>query len=225
MYDWRTDWSNRFGRTEPKIVCVGLNYRDHAEEGGEQVPSVPVLFGKFANALCGAGEPIVLPAGIGHVDAEAELAVVMGRETRGVSADDALDGVAGYLCVNDVSARDLQFCDGQWFRGKSIDSFCPIGPEIVPVGELDDASDLRVVQHLNGAVLQESRTSQLIFGVRDLVSFASRTITLLPGDLILTGTPSGVGVFRSPKVSLHGGDLVEVEVEGIGTLTNPVVEE
>ncbi len=224
MYEWRTDWQTRFGRTEPKVICVGLNYRDHAAEGGGALPAEPILFAKFANALRGDGEPILLPRGIGHVDAEAELAVVIGRETHGVPVDDALDAVAGYLCANDVSARHLQFGDGQWFRGKSQDSFCPIGPGIVPVGDLGDAGDLRVVQRLNGVTLQDSRTSRLIFGVRELVSFASRALTLLPGDLILTGTPEGVGVFRTPKVSLRPGDVVEVEVEGIGVLRNPVVE-
>lgn len=223
MYDWRTDWQTRFARTEPKIVCVGLNYREHAEEGGEALPALPILFAKFANALCGDGDPIVLPPGVGHVDAEAELAVVIGREARGVRADDALDIVHGYLCGNDVSARDQQFGDGQWFRGKTHDTFCPVGPGIVPVSELGEAGDLRVVQRLNGATLQDSRTSRLIFGVRELVSFVSEAVTLLPGDLILTGTPAGVGVFRSPAISLQPGDVVDVEVEGIGVLSDPVV--
>jgi len=224
MYDWRGDWLTRFGRTEPKIVCVGLNYTDHAAEQGVRLPANPMLFAKFASALCGDGEDIVLSRGIGHVDAEAELAVVIGHEARGVAADDVLEVVHGYLCGNDVSARDLQFGDGQWFRGKSQDTFCPIGPGIVPVDELGDAGDLRVEQRLNGETLQDSRTSRLLFGVRDLVSFASHALTLLPGDLILTGTPAGVGIFRDPKVSLRHGDVVEVEVEGIGILRNPVRE-
>jgi 2-keto-4-pentenoate hydratase/2-oxohepta-3-ene-1,7-dioic acid hydratase in catechol pathway len=224
MGDWRSEWQTRFGRTEPKIVCVGLNYRDHAQEGGATLPALPMLFAKFANALCGDGDDIVLPPDIGHVDAEAELAVVIARETRGVAVSDALDAVYGYVCADDVSARDHQFGDGQWFRGKSRDTFCPIGPGIVPVGDLGEAADLRVVQRLNGETLQDGRTSQLIFGVRDLVSFVSHALTLLPGDLILTGTPAGVGVFRSPKVSLQAGDIVEVEVEGIGVLRNPVRE-
>jgi 2-keto-4-pentenoate hydratase/2-oxohepta-3-ene-1,7-dioic acid hydratase in catechol pathway len=224
MYDWRNDWMTRFGRTEPKIVCVGLNYTDHAAEQGVRLPADPMLFAKFANALCGDGQDIVLSREIGHVDAEAELAVVIGREAHGVAADDVLEVVHGYLCGNDVSARDLQFGDRQWFRGKSQDTFCPIGPGIVPVGELGDAGDLRVEQRLNGETLQDSRTSRLLFGVRDLVSFISHALTLLPGDLILTGTPAGVGIFRDPKVSLRHGDLVEVEVEGIGVLRNPVRE-
>ena len=222
MYDWREDWQNRFGRTEPKIVCVGLNYTDHAAEQGAKLPANPMLFAKFANALCGDGEDIVLSAGIGHVDAEAELAVVIGREAHDVPADDALDVVHGYLCGNDVSARDLQFGDRQWFRGKSQDTFCPVGPGIVPVSELGDAGDLRVVQRLNGETLQDSRTSNLIFDVRTLVAFISHALTLLPGDLIMTGTPEGVGVFRDPKLSMKHGDVVEVEVEGIGVLRNRV---
>jgi len=223
MYDWRADWQARFGRTEPKIVCVGLNYREHAEEGGEELPAQPILFAKFASALCGDGDAIALTPGIGHVDSEAELAVVIGREAHGIGRDDALDAVFGYTCANDVSARDLQFGDGQWFRGKTYDTFCPVGPRLVPVQELGDGADLRVTQRLNGALLQDSRTSQLIFGVRDLVAFVSGVLTLLPGDLILTGTPAGVGVFRSPRISMMPGDVAEVEVEGIGVLRNPVV--
>ena len=224
MFDWRREWLERFGRTEPKIVCVGLNYREHAEEGGEAPPAEPVLFAKFATALCGDGDAIALPPGIGHVDAEAELAIVIGRQAHGVSAAEALDVVHGYICANDVSARHKQFADGQWFRGKSYDTFCPIGPRIAPVDELGDAADLRVAQRLNGVTLQDSRTSRLIFGVPELIAFVSDVLTLEPGDLILTGTPAGVGCFREPKISLHPGDVVEVEVEGIGVLRNHVVE-
>jgi 2-keto-4-pentenoate hydratase/2-oxohepta-3-ene-1,7-dioic acid hydratase in catechol pathway len=215
----RADWQSRFGRSEPKIVCVGLNYSEHAAEGGRDLPKAPLLFGKFANALCGDGDPIVLPDGIGHVDAEAELAVVIGRTAKNVSEDDAYDFVAGYTCANDVSARDQQFNDGQWFRGKGHDTFCPVGPRIV---ELDDPTDIQVVQRLNGEVLQDSRTSFLIFKIPHLISYISQGITLEPGDLILTGTPDGVGVFREPKVTLAPGDVVEVEVEGIGVLRNEV---
>lgn len=224
MFDWRNEWLERFGRTEPKIVCVGLNYRDHAEEGGEALPAEPILSAKFANALCGDGEAITLPRRIGHVDAEAELAVVIGRRGHGISAETALDAVYGYTCANDVSARDMQFADGQWFRGKAHDTFCPIGPRVVPVEELGDAGDLRVTQRLNGVTLQDSRTSRLIFSVPRLVSFVSHVLTLEPGDLILTGTPAGVGCFRDPQISLRPGDLIEVEVEGIGVLCNSVVE-
>jgi 2-keto-4-pentenoate hydratase/2-oxohepta-3-ene-1,7-dioic acid hydratase in catechol pathway len=220
----RAEWRERFGRPEPKIVCVGLNYLDHAAEGDAELPKAPLLFGKFANTLCADGDPIVLPAGIGHVDAEAELAVVIGRTARRVRAEDALDVVFGWTCANDVSARDAQFGDGQWFRGKGYDGFCPVGPRIVPRWELDP-SDLGVVQRLNGEVLQDSRTSRLIFGIPELVAYASSVATLEPGDLILTGTPAGVGVFREPKISLSPGDVVEIEIEGIGVLRNTVSAE
>ncbi len=222
----REEWQRRFGRDQPgKIVCVGLNYRDHADEQGVELPAEPLLFAKFANTLIDSGEPIVLPPEAEHVDAEAELAIVIGRRVRRISAEDALGAVAGYLCANDVSARNLQFSDGQWLRGKSFDSFCPLSAPIVPVEELGDADDLRVVQRLNGEELQDSRTSQLIFGVRAIVAHASSVFTLEPGDLILTGTPAGVGVFREPKIALQPGDEVEVEVESVGSVRNPVVAE
>ena len=223
MADLGSHWLRRFGRERPeKIVCVGLNYKDHASESEMQLPTEPLLFGKFSNTLVAPGEPIMLPAGIGHVDAEAELAVVIGRQAHAVRPDDALDYVAGYSVANDVSARELQFKDGQWFRGKGFDTFCPLLPEIVPVEDLGAASDLRVVQRLNGVVIQDSRTSSLVFDVRTLVSHISTVMTLDPGDLILTGTPPGVGFFREPKLSLAPGDEVEVEVEGVGIVRNPV---
>jgi 2-keto-4-pentenoate hydratase/2-oxohepta-3-ene-1,7-dioic acid hydratase in catechol pathway len=215
----REEWQRRFGRSEPKVVCVGRNYREHANESGHDVTEAPLLFGKFATTLVGDGDPIVLPDAIGHVDAEAELAVVIGETAKDVSEADALGVVAGYTCANDVSARDAQFGDVQWFRGKGFDTFCPVGPAIV---ELDDPSDLRVQQRLNGEVLQDSRTSLLIFSIPTLIAYVSKVLTLEPGDLILTGTPDGVGVFRDPKISLKPGDVVEVEVEGIGVLRNEV---
>lgn len=215
----RAEWQERFGRSEPKIVCIGLNYSDHAAEGGRDLPPAPLLFSKFANTLVGDGDAIVLPEGIGHVDAEAELAVVIGETVHGVSEANALSVVAGYTCANDVSARDAQFGDGQWFRGKGFDTFCPVGPRIV---QLENPSDVSVVQRLNGEVLQSQRTSSLIFGIARLVSYVSNVVTLEPGDLILTGTPDGVGVFRDPKVTLKAGDVVEVEIEGIGVLRNEV---
>ena len=215
----RDEWEQRFGRRDPKIVCVGLNYSDHAEEQGIEPPKAPLMFAKFASALVGDGDPIPLPDGIGHVDAEAELAVVIGRAARDVAEDDALDFIAGYTCANDVSARDAQFGDGQWFRGKGYDGFCPVGPTIVPRDELD-ASDLRIVQRLNGEGLQDSSTSRLIFPIPHLIAYVSSVLTLEPGDLVLTGTPDGVGVFRDPKVSAKPGDVVEVEIDGIGVLRN-----
>ena len=215
----RDEWQSRFGRSEPKIICVGLNYHAHAAEGDRELPKAPLLFGKFATTLVGDGDAIVLPDGVGHVDSEAELAAVIGKTIKDVSEDEALDAVAGYTCANDISARDAQFGDVQWFRGKGFDTFCPVGPTIV---ELDDPSDVRVQQRLNGEVLQDSRTSMLIFSIPELISYASKVMTLEPGDLILTGTPEGVGVFRDPKLSMKPGDVVEVEVEGIGVLRNEV---
>jgi 5-carboxymethyl-2-hydroxymuconate isomerase len=212
-----------------KIVCVGLNYHAHATEGGRtEIPTEPLLFGKFESALVGDGDTIAIPPESTHTDAEAELAVVIGKRVRRISEDDALDAVDGYLCANDVSARNLQFSDGQWTRAKGFDTFCPIGPgparewKPVPVSELGDGSGLRVRQRLNGEVLQDGNTKDLIFGVRRLVSHASNVFTLEPGDLILTGTPEGVGFYRDPKISLADGDVVEVEIDGIGVLRNPV---
>lgn len=208
-----------------KIICVGLNYLEHIRETGAAQPAEPLLFGKFENALIGPGEAIVLPPEATHVDSEAELAVEIGRTGRRIDEDDALDFVRGYRVANDVSARNLQYGDGQWLRGKSFDTFCPLGDRLVSVAELADGSGLRVIQRLNGEVFQDGNTSDLIFGVRRLVSHASSVFTLEPGDLILTGTPPGVGQSRTPPLSMKDGDLVEVEIEGIGVLRNPVVAE
>ena len=209
----------------PKIICIGLNYRDHAEEQGAELPKEPLLFGKFPNALCGDGDVIVIPPEATHVDAEAELAVEIGRRARRVPPEHALDIVAGYRCANDVSARNLQYGDKQWLRGKSFDTFCPLGAELVPVDEIGDARDLRVVQRVNGEPIQDGNTRDLIFDVPRLVAHASTVFTLEPGDLILTGTPAGVGIFRTPPLSLQPGDVVEIEVERVGVLRNPVVAE
>ena len=205
-----------------KIVCVGLNYRDHAEEQGVELPEEPLLFAKWANALIGPGDPIVIPPLVTKCDYEAELGVVIGARVRGVSSENALEAVRGYVCANDVSARDLQFKDGQWTRGKSVDTFCPVGP-LVPAGEIPDPHDLRIRAIVSGEALQDSTTTNLIFGVDVIISHVSQTITLEPGDLILTGTPAGVGVFRNPQRLLRPGDEVTIEIEGVGTLTNPVV--
>jgi 2-keto-4-pentenoate hydratase/2-oxohepta-3-ene-1,7-dioic acid hydratase in catechol pathway len=219
-------WRARFGVDAPrKIVCVGLNYVDHAEEGGRQAPEAPILFAKFSTALIGPGEPIVLPREESHVDSEAELAVVIGEGVRRVAADDALAHVAGYTIGNDVSARTIQRKDGQWTRAKSFDTFGPLLPELVPVDELGNASGLRITQRLNDETLQDARTSDLIFDVPTLVAHASGAFTLEPGDVILTGTPSGVGIFRDPPVPMRAGDTVAIEIERIGVLTNPVVAE
>ena len=205
-----------------KIVCVGLNYRDHAEEQGSELPSAPLLFAKWPNALIGPGEPIVIPAVTQRVDYEAELGVVIATRVRDVAEEDALAAVRGYLCLNDVSARDLQFADGQWTRGKSIDTFCPVGPRLVPAEGVPDPQALGIRCRLNGEVMQDSTTANMIFSVAEVVAYASRTMTLEPGDLLATGTPAGVGVFRDPPVLLQDGDEVTIEIEGLGALTNPV---
>ena len=205
-----------------KIVCVGLNYRDHAEEQGVELPEEPLLFAKWPNTLIGPGDPIVIPPLVTRCDYEAELGVVVGERVSRVSKENALEAVRGYLCANDVSARNLQFNDGQWTRGKSVDTFCPVGA-LVPAAEVADPHALRIRAIVSGEVLQDSTTANLIFGVDEIISHASQTLTFEPGDLILTGTPAGVGVFREPPRLLEPGDEVTIEIEGLGSLTNPVI--
>lgn len=207
--------------TDPqKVVCVGLNYRDHAEEGDNPIPDEPVLFSKFPTTVAGPEDTVSWDPGLTQkVDYEAELVAVVGEEARRVAPENAMDHVAGFTVGNDVSARDLQHGDGQWVRGKSLDSFAPIGPEIVTTDEVDDPHDLTISADVNGDRLQESSTSNLIFGVDELVSFCSQAFTLKPGDLLFTGTPPGVGVYREPPVLLGDGDTVTVSVEGVGELT------
>jgi len=206
-----------------KIVCVGLNYKDHAEEQGVELPTEPLLFAKFTTSLIGPGEAIVIPPLVKQCDYEAELGVVIGAKVRNISRENAFEAVAGYVCANDVSARDLQFADKQWTRGKSPDTFCPVGPQLVPAAEVADPHNLRIRTLVNGEVLQDSSTSNLIFGIDDIIAYITQTSTLEPGDLILTGTPAGVGVFRDPQRLLQPGDTVTIEIEGLGELTNPVV--
>jgi 2,4-diketo-3-deoxy-L-fuconate hydrolase len=205
-----------------KIVCVGLNYRDHAEEQGTALPEAPLLFAKWNNTLIGPGEPIVIAPIVTKCDYEAELGVVIGTRARDVSAENALETVAGYICVNDVSARDLQFADGQWTRGKSPDTFCPVGPRLVPPHEVPDPQNLAIRAVLNGQAMQESTTANMVFGVAELIAYITQTVTLEPGDLIATGTPAGVGAFRKPPVYMQPGDEITIEIEGLGSLTNPV---
>jgi 2-keto-4-pentenoate hydratase/2-oxohepta-3-ene-1,7-dioic acid hydratase in catechol pathway len=205
-----------------KIICIGLNYRDHAEEQGVPLPEAPLLFAKWQNALIGPEEPIVIPPIVTKCDYEAELGVVIGSRVRDVSAENALDAVAGYICVNDVSARDLQFADGQWTRGKSPDTFCPVGPRLVPRDDVPDPQNVAIRAVLNGETRQESTTANMVFGVADLIAYVTRTITLEPGDLIATGTPAGVGAFRDPPAFMQPGDEITIEIEGLGSLTNPV---
>jgi 2-keto-4-pentenoate hydratase/2-oxohepta-3-ene-1,7-dioic acid hydratase in catechol pathway len=207
-----------------KIIAVGLNYRDHAAEAQLDVPERPLLFAKWPNALIGDGEAIRIPPESDQVDFEAELGVVIGEGSRGpVPAERALDLVAGYLCLNDVSARDVQFADGQWTRGKSFDTFCPVGPELVPASAVPDPQALRIRCLVNGEVMQDATTADMIFSVADVIAYVSSSIALEPGDVIATGTPPGVGFARTPPVFLRPGDVVAVEIERVGTLTNPVV--
>ena len=208
--------------TPQKIVCIGLNYRDHAEEQGVDLPERPLLFAKWPNTLIASGDAIRIPTISEKVDYEAELGVVIGRRTSRVSVDDALECVEGYVVANDVSGRDLQFSDGQWVRGKSLDTFLPVS-DLVPTSEVPDPQGLPIRSILNGQVMQESSTSNMIFGVAEVVSFVSQAITLEPGDLIITGTPAGVGAFRDPPVWLTPGDEIAIEIDGVGRITNPVV--
>ncbi len=205
-----------------KIVCVGLNYRDHAEEQGADLPVAPLLFAKFPTSLIGPGDAIVIPPIVTKCDYEAELGVVLGATVKQVSKENAFEAVAGYVVANDVSARDLQFGDGQWTRGKSPDTFCPVGP-LVPAADVPDPHALSIRAVLNGEVVQDSTTANLVFGVDEVISYASQTATLEAGDLILTGTPAGVGIFRKPPRLLEPGDEITIEIAGLGSLTNPVV--
>jgi 2-keto-4-pentenoate hydratase/2-oxohepta-3-ene-1,7-dioic acid hydratase in catechol pathway len=206
-----------------KIACVGLNYHDHCRETGMAAPERPLIFAKFPSSLVGPDAAIEWPDGLTEqVDWEVELAVVIGRRIRRATETDALDAIFGYTAANDVSARDLQFADGQWVRAKSIDGFCPVGPVIVTPDEFGDPQDKRLAARVNGQTMQDSTTAEMIFGVAEIVSFLSRACTLVPGDLILTGTPWGVGGFRDPPVFLKPGDTVEIEVEGVGVLANEV---
>ena len=217
------DVTRRAPVTDPgKVVCVGLNYRDHAEEGGNPIPDEPVLFSKFPTCVVGPGEPVEWDPGYAEqVDYEAELVAVVGKRAREVSREEAMDHVAGFTVGNDVSARDLQHGDGQWVRGKSLDTFAPVGPDLVTTDSVGDPHDLDIRAEVNGERLQASTTANLIFGVDELVAFCSRAFTLEPGDLVFTGTPPGVGVYRDPPVLLEAGDEVTVAVEGVGELTNP----
>lgn len=208
-----------------KIVCIGLNYRDHCEENNKPIPDRPIIFAKFPTAVVGPGDAIVRPKLTKQLDYEAELGVVVGKRGRHISLKDAPDYIAGYTVMHDVSARDIQFSDGQWVRAKTFDTFCPMGPALVTPDEVGDPHNLSIRAILNGRVMQDSNTSNMIFNCYYLVSYLSQVFTLQPGDCILTGTPGGVGAFRQPPVWLEPGDTVTIEIEKLGSLTNPVVDE
>ena len=204
-----------------KIVAIGRNYRDHTTEEGVAPPATPLVFAKWPSSVIGPGAEVCWDPGLtDQVDYEAELAVVVGRTARNVSVADALDHVLGYTCLNDVSARDIQFGDGQWVRGKSLDTFCPMGPVLVTADEIGDPQDLAISCSVGGERLQDARTSSMFFGVAEIISYCSRSFTLEPGDVIATGTPGGVGAFRDPPRYLGDGDRVTVEIERIGRLEN-----
>jgi 2-keto-4-pentenoate hydratase/2-oxohepta-3-ene-1,7-dioic acid hydratase in catechol pathway len=204
-----------------KIICIGRNYRDHVAETGSELPTTPVLFAKWSNSLIGPGDPIVIPPGVEDVDYEAELGVVIGRRVSRISPENALEAVRGYCCVNDVSARALQRASSQWSRGKSPDTFCPVG-ELVAAAEIADPQSLSVRAILNGEVMQDGTTRDMVFSVAELIADITQQITLEPGDLIATGTPAGVGYVRTPPVFLRPGDEITIEIEGLPPLTNPV---
>jgi len=209
----------------PKIICIGLNYRDHAEEGGNPIPEVPTVFSKFHTALIGHGQPIVIPKNSTKPDYEAELAVVIGKGGRYIPEERWREHVFGYTIINDVSARDFQTATSQWMIGKTFDTFAPVGPAIVTADEVDDPHCLDISLHLSGDLMQRSNTRNMIFSIPRLISYLSSVFTLEPGDIIATGTPAGVGFARKPPRWLQPGDEVRIRIEGIGELVNPVVAE
>jgi 2-keto-4-pentenoate hydratase/2-oxohepta-3-ene-1,7-dioic acid hydratase in catechol pathway len=207
-----------------KIIAIGLNYMDHASEGNVEIPKTPLVFTKFSSSLTAHKQCICWETSITkQVDYEAELAVIIGKRVNKCSVEKAHDYIWGYTCANDVSARDLQFGDGQWVRGKSLDTFCPLGPWVVLKDELESPNSLDIQCRVNGKIMQNSNTDKMIFSVFELVSFLSYHFTLYPGDVILTGTPEGVGAFRKPPYYLKDGDTIDVEIESIGCLSNTTV--
>ncbi len=206
-----------------KIICLGKNYPEHAREGGFDQPEFPILFSKSMNTLSGPNDPIIMPASSLQVDWEVELAVIIGSEGKGIRADDAYDYVAGCCIMNDVSGRDAQFGDGQWYRGKSFDSFAPLGPSLVTLDTLGDIKNLAMRAMVDGEVMQTGNSGEMTFDIGFILEFISRDITLLPGDIISTGTPAGVGIFRDPPIVLKPGNVVTCEIEKIGALRNEVV--
>lgn len=205
-----------------QIICVGKNYADHAAEFDAQIPVAPILFAKSPSSLIGHEDTIHRPAGCNQLDAEAELGLIIGRTARGLSEANALDVVAGYTCLNDVTERSLQKSAGQWFLGKSADTFCPLGPWLVTPDACGDPQQLRVTSRLNGAVLQDGNTRHMLFPLARLLAYVTSFLTLQPGDVMATGTPAGVGFARKPPVFLQPGDRIEIEIAGVGVLRNPV---
>jgi 2-keto-4-pentenoate hydratase/2-oxohepta-3-ene-1,7-dioic acid hydratase in catechol pathway len=206
-----------------KIICLGKNYAEHAREGGFEPPEKPIIFAKAPSALNGPFDPVILPQSSLQVDWEVELAVVIGRQGRRIAADDAFQYIAGFTIMNDVSGRDAQFGDGQWFRGKSFDTFAPLGPALVTPDEIGDIRRLNLTSLVDGRVMQEGNTGDMIFSIPFILAFISRDMTLYPGDVISTGTPSGVGIFRDPPIVLKAGNVVECRIDGIGAMVNEVV--
>jgi acylpyruvate hydrolase len=210
--------------TDPqKIVCIGLNYKDHCAEQGIELPKVLMTFPKFADALVGPEDPIVIPRGCEQMDWEVELVFVVGRRARYVRPEDAFEHIAGYTVGNDVSARDFQFADKQVMRGKACETFAPMGPYLVTPDEVPDPHNLRIESRLNGKVMQSSSTKNLVHGIPAILAWVTQFLTLQPGDCVMTGTPAGVGVFRKPPLFMKPGDVIEMFIEGLGTLRNPVV--
>jgi 2,4-diketo-3-deoxy-L-fuconate hydrolase len=206
-----------------KIICLGKNYAEHAKEGGFENPDTPLIFCKTPNALSGPFDPIMLPKSSGQVDWEVELAVVIAKEGKRIKRKEALEYVAGYCVMNDVSGREAQFSDSQWFRGKSFDTFAPTGPFIVTPDEIGDIHNLRLTAIVDGVIMQDGNTKDMIFDIPTIIENISEDITLLPGDIISTGTPAGVGIFRDPPVVLKPGNVVECRIEKIGSIINEVV--
>lgn len=207
-----------------KIICLGKNYAEHAKEGGFDNPDKPLLFSKAPSALSGPFDPILLPKSCGQIDWEVELAVIIGKACKRVSRTNAMEYIAGFTVMNDVSAREAQFGDGQWFRGKSLDTFAPLGPALVTPDEIGDINNLQLTTRVDGVLMQDGNTADLIFDIPFLIEYISKDMTLIPGDVISTGTPSGVGIFRNPPIVLKPGNVVECWIESIGSITNPVME-
>jgi 2,4-diketo-3-deoxy-L-fuconate hydrolase len=208
-----------------KIICLGKNYAEHAKEGGFENPEKPLIFCKTPNALSGPYDPIILPKSSGQVDWEVELAVIIGKEGKRINKTNAFDYIAGFTVMNDVSGREAQFSDSQWFRGKSFDSFAPAGPFIVTPDEIDDVNNLRLTAVIDGEIMQDGNTRDMIFDIPAIIENISEDITLIPGDIISTGTPAGVGIFRDPPVVLKPGNVVECRIEKIGAIINKVLKE